>query len=519
MERKRLAAEQEQALREFESVRRDLLALPNVVAVGLGFKETAGEFTTVLSYRVYVREKLDEAALGSGVIPKTIGGIKTDVLTPLRIRSDSDVCGNERQTLSKHRPLMAGIAISTDSTSYGTLGWFGVLDADDTPILLTNKHVLYDEDNETVTDAKKTAQPQLGRPSSCCCCECGSDNVIGESLIGIRNVAPMTSTSVDAAIARIDPAAATGLVLEITNDSTEEVLTVSGTAQAVVGETVRKIGARSAFTRGTVIHIGDMAAAPTDPDGSGTIAVRTGQVLIIPATDETYEVENDDTGVCMRAFSNSGDSGSVILNGDDEIIALNWGGNREDYSVGLTVASNIQNVLDALASNGFAITLSVSPDGGDKARIKLRQPPVVQRTDPTWLEVARDANRASLLAWLLERHQDEVLRLVNHKRAVTVAWHRHQGPAFVAAIARSARVEGYRIPFEIDGVTREQLLQGMERALGKHGSDELKRAMERHRTDVYRIAQDGETIAQLAQSLKSHGLIDVVPEPILRKAS
>jgi hypothetical protein len=228
-------------------VKQDLLRLPNVVAVGIGIKETGGQFTDEISYRVYVEEKRPRALLADDeAVPETVGGFKTDVLPPLAIQNDSDVCGNERRTLSQHRPLQAGIAVSTDAVSYGTLGWFGTLDSDDTPVLLTNKHVLYDGTDEVTTTTKKTAQPQLGEPSRCCCCECGSDNVIGESLVGIKDTSTLTATSVDAAIARIDPDHASNIVLSITNDSTDEVLVVKGTAAAVVGETVRKIGAARA---------------------------------------------------------------------------------------------------------------------------------------------------------------------------------------------------------------------------------------------------------------------------------
>ena len=259
------------------------------------------------------------------MIPPEIDGIKTDVLTPYHIRDRPDVCGTERQTISEHRPLHAGIAISTDAVTYGTLGWFGVLDVDDSRILLTNKHVLWDTTNETRTDRRPVAQPQLGDPSKCCCCECGSDHVIGETLVGIRNMLPLTSTSVDCALAKISTAHAGNIRKVITNDATDQVLSVSGTAAAVVGASVRKIGARSGFTRGTVVHVGDVAAAPTDPAG-GAIAIRTGQVLVIPDPAETYQV--NDRGTCKFAFSNNGDSGSAILNASDEIIALLYGATR-----------------------------------------------------------------------------------------------------------------------------------------------------------------------------------------------
>lgn len=517
MDKKALADAQNQMLGEVESVKKELLKLPNVVAVGLGFKEKGGEFTEEISYRVFVTEKLEASRLSENeLVPPLIGGYKTDVMPPIQIVNDSDVCGDERRTLSTHRPLQAGIAVSTKKNSYGTLGWFATLDADDTTVLLTNKHVLWDDTDSVETENLPTAQPQLDEPSKCCCCECGSDNVIGETLIGIRNMTPLTDTSVDAAIARIGAEFTDNLSLTITNDSTDEVLTVSGTGAAVVGETVRKIGARSAFTRGTVIHVGDLAAEPADP-GGGTISVRTGQVMIIPTAEETYQVRE---GVCKDAFSNSGDSGAVILNDDDEIIALNWGGNRKTYSVGLTIASNIDDVLSELSSNGFPITILTSPGDGDRAfarsdtvavahrrhRVALAQEPA-----PNIFEQLRDTNRHSLLAWIYQRHYREMLELINHKRAVTVAWHRAQGPAYVAALSRASRVEHYRVPLEIDGVDRAALLRAMEAALMTHGSQTLKSDIQRYREELMPLAYRWSTVNELAHRLQALGLLDHVP--------
>jgi len=505
----RLAREQQTILRDYDDVRAELLAIPGVLGVGIGVKETGNQFTEEMSYRVWVAEKKPPEELAPAeLVPPQIGEFRTDVLTPLRVQEDSGVCGDERRTLSEHRPLQGGIAISTDSSSYGTLGWFATLDADDTTVLLTNKHVLYDAVNEITTVVKKTAQPQLGSPSTCCCCECGSDNVIGESLIGIRDLSPMTATSVDCAIARINSDLADDILLEITNDSTDELLTVSGTAAAVVGQNVRKIGARSGFTTGTVIHIGDAAVAPTDPGAPATtIAIRTGQVLIIPVAAETYQVRE---GVCKFAFSNSGDSGAVILNDDDEIIALNWGGDRTSYTVGLTIANNIQNVVSALATNGFAITILTSDDGdGDRERIR----PLTAA--PTLLETLRDANSTSVLHDLYETHHAEVLNLINHSRPVTIAWHRNQGPAFVAALARSARLENYALPEAIEGHTRTQLLTAMKEVLLKHGSPRLRQDITHYGPQLHEALAQNPTLEQIAHHLQSLGYL-VIPESVLR---
>ncbi len=512
------AKEQDTLLANLDLARRELLQKPNTLAVGIGLKETGGRFTGEIAYRVFVTEKKSAAALApADMIPPEIQGIPTDVIRPYRVKARPGVCGTERRTLTRHRPLRAGIAISTDATTYGTLGWFGTLDVDDSRILLTNKHVLYDNTNVTVTTSRPTAQPQLGSPSKCCCCECGSDNVIGDSLIGIRDLRPPTDTSVDCAIARIRPEDE-GVTLSIANDATSEVLSVSGTAAATVGQTVRKIGARSGFTTGTVVHIGDTAAEGTDPDG-GTIEIMTGQVLVIPVDTETYEV--DDAGTCKLAFSNNGDSGSVILNASDEIVALLWGGDETTNSVDITFANNIDNVLTALGDNGFQLHLSVSDgrvglhNNTPFVNRKVQRPPAA----PHYFELLRDANRDSVLTALYERHHREVLELVNHRRPVTVTWHRHQGPAYVAALARAGRVGHYRVPFEINDVTREALLHAMEDVLTKHGSRALVADMNHYRDDVYALAAEGESLEHLARLLLQRGLLDALPVDTIEAAS
>jgi hypothetical protein len=521
MNQDELAQGQAVLLANLEAAKRQLLDKPNTLAVGIGIKESDGAFTDDISYRVYVTEKKTLAELApEDQVPREIMGIKTDVVTPLQIRDRPGVCGTERETLTKFRPLRAGIAISPDSTTYGTLGWFGVLDMDDSRVLLTNKHVLYDNSQETIFTSRPTAQPQLGSVSTCCCCECGSDNVIGDSLIGIRNLSPLTSTSVDCALSRITPADAATISLTIASDATTAVIQVAGTAPAVVGQTVRKIGARSGFTRGTVVHIGDVAAAPTDPAG-GTISIRTGQVLVIPDPAETYQV--NDRGTCKFAFSNEGDSGSVIVNADDNIVALLYGGDEKTNSVDVTVANNIQNVLDALSNNGFQLHLSVTPGRAgvhNRTAFENRQPlPLPRPSAQNYFGQLRDANPSSLLRALFDRHHREVLDLVNHRRPVTVAWHRHQGPAFVAALTRSGRVSEYSIPMAIDGITRQALLEAMEVVLTSHGSRALVSDMERFRGDVYALAATGESLEHLARLLYEGGLLDALPTDAVKAAS
>ncbi len=86
----------------------------------------------------------------------------------------------------------------------------------------------------------------------------------------------------------------------------------------------------------------------------------------------------------------------------------------------------------------------------------------------------------TLLGALVRRHRDEVTRLINHCRPVTVIWHRHQGPAFTAAFNRNHREPAYRIPREINGVSRHELLVATARVLAQHGSAALQEDLRAH---------------------------------------
>lgn len=506
---KKRSKDQQNLFANIQTAKQDLLKIPNVLAVGIGLKESNNQFTDEIAYRVFVKEKKDLASLKSDeIIPKTINNIKTDVIVPYHPQNrpyQYPVCGTERLTQTKHRPLKAGILISKSSLPGGTLGWFGTLLSDDSKVILSNEHVLYGTSLPIDTSQRKTAQPVLGEISHCCCCECGSEDVVGTTIIGIQNV--NSAPWVDCAITRINPEFVNDIVYQISNDATSEVLSVSGTNQAVVGERVRKIGARSGYTQGIVVHVGDAAVAGTDPAGN-TITIISQQVLIIPHTDETYQINYE--GTCKFAFSNHGDSGSVILNDSDEIVALLYSGDAEHNTVDVTFANNIQNVLDAFAANGQQITLATTAGGHSLTR-SLVMAPVKEKTELNVLEEIRDMNRLSLLNNLFEKHHKEVLNLINNKRPVTIVWQRNQGPAFVAAIVRAAKHKNYQIPELIEGTDKKTLLTSMESILMEHGSAELQNDILKYRDSLIEILLSEKSIEGIAEALKSANFIDNLP--------
>jgi len=476
---KRYKTAQHTIMRKMGSAREILEKIPNVVAVGIGLKETDGEFTDEIAFRVFVTEKKPKNELKKHeIIPKEIEGHKTDVLIPYHITNEAFV---ERQNTKDVRPLQGGIAMGNDKEqgAYGTLGWFARLN-DNTLVILTNKHVLYDVTLATDTSINKAAQAFY---SKSCCCECG---VIGQTIIGIKN------NTVDCALATIN--ADIGTSLRITNDSTDQILKVAGTAQAVIGN-AKKIGARSIFTKGKIVHIGDAAAAATDPAG-GAITVHPDQLIIIPAPEETYENENG-----KKAFSNPGDSGSAILDDDNKMVGLLWGGDASSNSVKLTFANNIDKVVAALTASGHAITIAVSPDGGEKNLVSRKKPKVLQGSQPSLTQLQRMVPEE----WsdLIAKHRPEIMSLINTSKKTGTIWQRYQGPAFTVHFMNSMNDPYYIIPKEIKNTSFTTLLVKMADVLKECGSQPLKDSIGNHGFAIISAAEEASSVKDFIVKLSN----------------
>jgi subtilisin family serine protease len=85
-----------------------------------------------------------------------------------------------------------------------------------------------------------------------------------------------------------------------------------------------------------------------------------------------------------------------------------------------------------------------------------------------------------LAAALVSTHANEVIRLVNHERRVTIAWHRMHGPDLLQDILRQAE-GGLTLPGTVDG---QPVAPGLARLLGeleRAGSERLRADIARHR--------------------------------------
>lgn len=457
MTRDELIARQERLQQLRPQAEEILLKFPGVIGVGIGLKETNNELTNEGAFRVYVDRKKAPAELPPDqVIPDEVLGVKTDVIE----MDSTEPIADE----SEYRPLKGGIQIGNGTGSLGTLGCLARRTSDGVTVALSNHHVMFAQG--------KGVGDEIGQPNLCesCCCSCGDVGVIAAGAIPTGGVAGR----VDGAIATLKSGISS--VQEI-----NQIGVIAGTAQAIFGEPVRKVGRTTGLTTGTISAVSDPASSTSGP-------TYVNQVRVAPAAG-------------VPKFSDSGDSGSVIVNASNQVVALLWGGNT-----GPSVANNISDVLAA-----FGITI---PAGvADIEFVQDTASPVDAPTDNATLvrrmeRTLRQTEPGRAILNVIQEFRFEVMELINHRRAVGVTWQRRQGPAFVAALFRSVKEPSYRIPREIDGVSVRGLLMSMATILDEHGSPRLREAISRHVMDILEAADRHDTVEGMLRELATEVMSD-----------
>jgi endonuclease G len=146
------SASQIPALREFVRTKgARFLKDPNITSVGIGYKISGGKRTGELAVQFTVAEKArpdDLAALGTEPIPSsfTIDGVEvpTDVIErsfrpEYRIVAEASASGRKKRA----DPIVPGISVAHIRGTAGTIGCIVYDDADGTPYVLSNWHVLH----------------------------------------------------------------------------------------------------------------------------------------------------------------------------------------------------------------------------------------------------------------------------------------------------------------------------------------------------------------------------------------
>lgn len=313
-----------------------ILAKPNVVGVGVGYRERRGRSSDELCVLVLVERKIPAAGLNnSDMIPKDLDGVTTDVIEVGLLRA-------MQGHTDRWRPAPAGVSVGHYQVTAGTLG-AAVRDLESGDrLILSNNHVLANINQARLGDP--ILQPGSfdgGRegpdtlavltryepirfnlePPSCSIASgvASSLNAIARLLGSSHRLQAIRSQQ--EAINRIDAAVARPLSADMLLDEILEIGVLAGTAPAVLGMRVRKSGRTTGLTSGQI----RVLEATVDVDYGGRSARFDGQILTSP-------------------MSEPGDSGSVLVTEDGLLaVGLLFAGSQQS-----TVFNPIQWVLDSM---------------------------------------------------------------------------------------------------------------------------------------------------------------------------
>jgi len=316
-----------------ENRKHELLQKPNVVAVGIGYKESAGKKTSKLAIIFSVKQKVDKSLLSNEeLIPQKINGVVTDVV------QTGEIFASFQDPTRKHRPIFGGISVAHRNVTAGTIGH--IVYKEGYPHVLSNNHVIANSNSASIGDAVVQPGPFDGGtlsdsigylshfvPIKFIVDEDGSCGIASwfvksvnwvlklfkrQTRLTIHDTQPVAN-KVDCALARI-----------VDTDFEQRLNglgTVNGTAEPVLGERVRKTGRTTGITNGTVDQINVTVNVNF---GGGRVAMFTDQFM-------------------SGNMSAGGDSGSLAINDRGEAIGLLFAG-----SPSTTIFNRYSNVKAAL---------------------------------------------------------------------------------------------------------------------------------------------------------------------------
>jgi hypothetical protein len=313
--------------------REQLLKRLNVVATGIGYKETAGKKTSTLCIVCSVRKKVKAGQLSSqDLVPTVVDGMPTDVVETGVIRAFQPPTG-------RFRPAPGGVSVGHVAITAGTLGCWVIKNGQ--KVILSNNHVLANSNDAEIGDpilqpgpfdggsfpqdhiANLTQFAPIsfeGEPS-----DCPFANAVTSIFnLGCRVINSNTRyrvAKVQAADNLVDAAIATPLNAADVKDEILNIGAIQGTATGELGMAIKKSGRTTGFTTGEILQVEVTANVQY---GGGRIARFTDQLL-------------------AGAMSQGGDSGSAVLNDNNRLVGLLFAGSDTT-----TIINRIEHVFSAL---------------------------------------------------------------------------------------------------------------------------------------------------------------------------
>ena len=468
-----------------EEVSKELKAkYPEITSVDIGLKEKDSKLLEQFCFRINVKEKLPLNELGKRKpFPKEIRGIPTDVII-------DEICFPLEDS-NAYRPMWGGAMIGSENNqnAFGSLGCFALPNGSNQVQILTNHHVAIGN-----SGAVGDLVGQYGTPYNCCCCVCGE--AIGVVTSGITGVpAPGgTPNTIDAALVRI-------YRTELGDSShfnyTNKIIGIGpvfGSSAPVPGDSVRKRGARTEYTEGTISTI------------TATRTVNYADKATDPAINVTYNnnltIINPTAG--FPHYLRGGDSGSVTVNNLNQVVALNFAGPNAEI---LGIANDIRLVT---AAAGLNCSILSSGTAGAIPISAIDAPePIAAKPNALIASLKHRLNQSPKGQEFLQSisdHHREVLDLINDNREAKVAWNRFQGPSFVGHLMKNAKEPQHPLPDEINGYSFQNLMIKMSDVLERHGSRKLAKAVEDYSLVAFNFSNDYSGINSLDPLLAKYNL-------------
>ncbi|WP_055615568.1 hypothetical protein [Streptomyces phaeochromogenes] len=369
-----------------------LMRIPGVTGVGLGGRERAGRPTGEIVLKVFVRRKRPLAELTpSQTLPPQFEGVGVDVSELSYPAPDTDplppedpltpgasTTTNFDWDTKRYRPLVGGGRLQADviSVGRGTLGCLLVHSTDPSKVYaLTNYHVVAAivAGQLPVVNVTRVGHPGL-TPSPVKNLSAGIGVFAGGGLDTIRDAALVqldVGTKWRAEIVGIGPV--TGPYKVTVEDA------------RTLAYQVRKRGARTRLTGGIVESVNTTITSRTD----GVLTTRNNVLVVKPNPNPTVRAGG------TLIFSDGGDSGSVVVNDNAEVVALHYG--SDEPVPGVTVRKGCALPIDEILERfqdleSLPVQLATATKNG-QVRVVPKAQPSAAPTEPGMAVPAAPAER------------------------------------------------------------------------------------------------------------------------------
>jgi len=315
-----------------DQARDELLARPNVVATGIGFKEVAGERAEEIGIVCSVERKVPASELSeSELVPRVVAGVPTDVVAtgPLRAL----MVHRER-----HRPAPGGVSIGHHEVTAGTFGC--VVRRGEERFILSNNHVFantnqaapgdpvlqpgpYDggtRTDDTIAALESFVPIEMLEAESACATARRVASILNSLASIAGSEARLRTVSTRVVENLVDAAIARPLTQDMLAEEIIGIGALAGQGMAELGMAIRKSGRTTGVTSGEIVQV------------HVTADVRMGE-----------RMARFKDQFMAGAMSQGGDSGSVMLDTEGRAVGLLFAGSDTT-----TLCNRMEHVCSAL---------------------------------------------------------------------------------------------------------------------------------------------------------------------------